>query len=66
MYILKCYDGSFYTGSTWNLEKRLWEHENGLGSIYTRERLPVKLVYFEEYETRASAMYREWEIKKKY
>ena len=62
MYILKCYDGSFYTGSTWNLEKRLWEHENGLGSIYTRERLPVKLVYFEECPSMKDAFGREKQI----
>ena len=41
MYIVECSDGSFYTGSTINLEKRLWEHNNGLGAKYTKSRIPV-------------------------
>jgi putative endonuclease len=49
MYILYCKDGSYYTGSTINLEKRIWEHSNGLGANYTRKRLPVKLIYCEEF-----------------
>jgi len=48
MYILKCADDSYYTGSTWNLEKRLAEHQNGMGSNHTIKRLPVELVYCEE------------------
>ncbi|MBU0574383.1 MAG: GIY-YIG nuclease family protein, partial [Candidatus Margulisbacteria bacterium] len=49
MYMLECSDRSIYTGSTVNLEKRLLEHQQGLGANHTRKRLPVKLVYFEEY-----------------
>lgn len=50
MYILECCDGSFYVGSTVNLERRLWEHQNAVGSVYTKGRLPVKLVFAEEFE----------------
>ncbi len=45
VYILKCSDGSYYTGVTSNLEKRLNEHNSGLIKGYTSERLPVELVY---------------------
>jgi len=62
IYILECADGSYYTGSTWNLEKRLWEHQHGQGANYTRKRLPVKLVYFEECERIADAFRREKQI----
>ncbi|MBC8182189.1 GIY-YIG nuclease family protein [candidate division KSB1 bacterium] len=70
MYILRCSDGSYYTGSTKNLEKRLWEHQNGLGAKHTKKRLPVKLVYCEEYDRVDNAFYREkqvqgWSRKKK-
>ena len=41
MYILQCADDSYYVGSTWNLEKRLWQHNQGLGAKYTARRLPV-------------------------
>jgi len=55
VYILKCIDGSYYTGSTSNLEKRLSEHQQGAIPGYTNKRRPVKLVfsdYFEEvYDT---------------
>ena len=69
-YILECVDSSYYTGSTWNLEKRLWEHQNGLGANYTAKRLPVKLVYAEECDRIDQAFYREkqiqgWSRKKK-
>jgi putative endonuclease len=62
MYILVCADGSYYTGSTWNLEKRLWEHQNGLGANYTQKRLPVKLVYCEPYDRVEDAFRREKQI----
>ena len=48
-YILECGDGTLYTGWTNDLEKRLKTHNEGKGGKYTRSRLPVKLVYFEEY-----------------
>ena len=59
VYILKCRDGSYYTGSTTNLEMRVWEHQNGEGANYTRKRVPVELVYYEEYEHIDEAFYRE-------
>jgi len=62
MYILECADGSYYTGSTWDLEKRLWEHQNGFGANHTKKHLPVKLVYFEECERIEDAYRREKQI----
>jgi len=62
MYVLECADGSYYTGSTWDIEKRLWEHKQGLGANYTKKRLPVKLVYSEEYERIDDAFYREKQV----
>jgi putative endonuclease len=64
VYILKCADGTLYTGWTNDLEKRLKAHNDGTGSKYTRARLPVTLVYFEEYEDKREAMSREWHIKR--
>ena len=49
MYILECSDGSYYTGSTNDLEKRLEQHQGGEGANHTRKRLPVELVYYEEF-----------------
>ena len=70
MYILECADGSYYTGSTKNLELRLMQHQNGEGANHTKNRLPVKLVYFEEFQRIDEAFYREkqmqgWGRKKK-
>ena len=70
MYILECTDGSYYTGSTNNLEFRFKQHQCGEGANHTKKRLPVKLVYFEEYERIDQAFYREkqvqgWSRKKK-
>ena len=70
MYILECCDGSYYTGSFNNLEFRLAQHQLGEGSNHTRNRLPVKLIYFEEYQRIDGAFYREkqvqgWTRKKK-
>lgn len=62
-YIVRCSDGTLYTGWTNNLEKRIEEHNRGKGAKYTRSRKPVALEYFETYETRQSAMKREYEIK---
>ncbi|MEN8253232.1 MAG: GIY-YIG nuclease family protein [Patescibacteria group bacterium] len=62
MYILKCCDGSYYTGSSIDLEKRLWQHKNGKGANYTKNRLPVVLVYFEKYEKISNAFYREKQV----
>ena len=64
VYILRCKDDSLYTGWTNNLEKRIKAHSDGKGAKYTKARLPVELVYFEEYETKIDAMRREYAIKK--
>lgn len=64
VYILQCADGTLYTGWTNDLQKRLKAHNEGKGSKYTRARLPVNLVYFEELSTPNEAMSREWHIKK--
>ena len=64
MYILLCSDGSYYTGSTIDLEKRLEEHKNGEGANHTKKRLPVELVYFEEFERIDVAFNREKQIQK--
>ena len=62
-YILKCKDGSLYTGWTNDIEKRVQAHNDGKGAKYTKSRLPVKLVYYEEHETKNEAMKREYAIK---
>ena len=64
-YMLECKDGSFYSGWTKDLEKRLAAHNSGKGARYTRSRLPVELIYFEELDSQSEAMRREREIKKK-
>ena len=63
VYMLRCRDGSLYTGWTNDLEKRLKAHNSGVASKYTRTRLPAELVYFEEWESKEAAMSREWHIK---
>jgi putative endonuclease len=64
VYILRCADDSFYVGSTTNLELRLWQHQQGAGSAYTRRRgrRPVELVYVEEFESIRAAFEREKQI----
>ena len=62
-YILKCKDGSLYTGWTNDLEQRVAAHNTGKGAKYTKARRPVELVYFEEFETKEQAMKREYAIK---
>ncbi len=61
-HILRCSDKSYYTGSTKNLELRLFQHQQGLGSNYTKKRLPVELIYVEEYERIDDAFFREKQI----
>ena len=63
IYILECKDGTYYTGWTNNLEKRLKDHNDGKGAKYTKPRLPVSLVYYEEFQTKEEAMSREYVIK---
>ncbi|MBR5595810.1 MAG: GIY-YIG nuclease family protein [Lachnospiraceae bacterium] len=62
-YILKCKDGTYYTGYTNHLERRVQAHNEGKGAKYTKGRRPVELVYYETYEEKQIAMRREWEIK---
>ena len=62
MYILLCADGSYYTGSTNNLESRLAQHQSGDGANHTKKRLPVQLLYFEEFDRVDEAFYREKQI----
>lgn len=62
-YILKCSDGTFYTGWTNDLEKRLKAHNEGKGAKYTKARRPVTLVYYECFFSKEEAMKREYEIK---
>lgn len=63
-YILRCGDGSLYTGWTNHLEKRVTDHNSGRGAKYTKAHLPVSLVYYESFETKEEAMKRECAIKK--
>lgn len=63
-YILRCADGSLYTGWTNDLTKRLAAHNAGRGAKYTRTRRPVALVYWERFATKREAMAREWAIKR--
>lgn len=62
-YILRCSDGSLYTGWTTDIEKRVALHNAGKGAKYTRSRLPVELVYSEQFPSKEEAMKREYEIK---
>ena len=62
-YILECKDGTYYTGWTNNVEKRLKDHNEGRGAKYTKARLPVSLIYYEEFQTKEEAMRREYAIK---
>ena len=64
LYILKCSDGSLYTGITTDVERRLKEHKEGKGGHYTRARKVLRVVYTEEYPDRSTASKREAEIKK--
>lgn len=64
VYMLECSDGSLYTGWTTDVEARVSTHNSGEGAKYTRSRLPVKLVYFEELDDKSTALKREAAIKK--
>ena len=70
VYILKCADGSYYTGSTKDIDLRLKQHNAGLGANYTEKRLPLELVYFEKFQNINDAFNRDkqiqgWSRKKK-
>lgn len=62
-YMVKCRDGSLYTGWTNNLDKRMAAHNTGRGAKYTKSRRPVELVYYEAFWTKEEAMSREYAIK---
>lgn len=62
MYILECSDGTYYVGSTWDIERRLGQHQAGEGAGYTRKRRPVELVYVEEYNRVEDAFAREKQV----
>ena len=64
VYLLRCADGSLYCGWTTDPEARLAAHNSGRGAKYTRSRLPVELVYMEEYEDRHEALSRELHLKR--
>ena len=64
VYLLRCADDTLYCGWTTDLEHRVRVHNSGRGAKYTRSRLPVKLVYFEEFEDRQEALSREWHLKR--
>ena len=62
MYILVCNDGSYYTGSTIDINRRLNQHQSGQGANHTKKRFPIELVYFEEYSRVSTAFYREKQV----
>ncbi|ANZ34212.1 GIY-YIG nuclease family protein [Staphylococcus carnosus] len=63
IYIVRCRDGSLYTGYTNDVIARVEKHNSGKGAKYTKTRRPVKLVYQEAFETKSEAMKREYQIK---
>ena len=62
MYILLCSDGTYYIGSTTDIEMRLAQHQSGQGANHTKKHLPVKLIYYEEYQRIDEAYYREKQV----
>lgn len=63
-YIVRCADGTLYSGWTNDLDRRIKAHNSGKGAKYTRSRLPVELVYSESFDTKEAAMSREWHLKR--
>jgi len=64
VYLLRCADGTLYTGWTYAIARRVQAHQDGRGARYTRTRRPVELIYRERCASRRAAMRREIEIKK--
>jgi putative endonuclease len=62
MYILLCADGSYYTGSTKDINLRFEQHKNGEGANHTKKRLPVKLIYLERFDRIDNAFSREKQV----
>lgn len=63
VYVVRCADGTLYTGYAADVARRVQTHNAGKGAKYTRSRRPVTLVHTEQYETVSEALHREWEIK---
>jgi len=63
VYVVECADGTYYTGYTTDVARRIEEHDAGEGAKYTRGRTPVTLVHTEAFETKSAAMSREYAIK---
>jgi putative endonuclease len=63
VYILECADGTYYTGYTTDVERRVEEHNAGTGAKYTRGRTPVEVIHTETYDNQSAAMQREYAIK---
>lgn len=63
VYVLECADGTYYTGYTTDVERRVAKHNAGEGAKYTRGRTPVEIVHTESFADRSTAMQREHEIK---
>lgn len=64
VYIVECSDGTYYTGISTDVEKRVQTHNKGKGAKYTKVRLPVRLLWTEPYDDRSAASKREYQIKK--
>lgn len=64
VYLVRCRDDTLYCGYTTDLDKRLQTHNRGVGAKYTKSRLPVTLVYYEEFATKSEALKRECAIKR--
>ena len=65
MYVVECCDGTYYTGYTTDVKKRIAVHNNGKGAKYTRARLPVKLIYVEGFDSKEEALSAEALLKRK-
>ena len=63
VYVVECDDGTYYTGYTTDVERRVAEHNDGVGAKYTRGRRPVELVHVESFDSQSAAMQREYAIK---
>lgn len=63
VYIVECVDGSYYTGITTDLDRRISEHNSGRGAKYTRSRIPVKLLWCQEFDGCKAAARIEYQIK---
>lgn len=64
LYILKCADNSLYVGNTNDIENRVIQHQNGIGSTYTRRRIPVMLIFVQQFTSLELAFWKEKQIKR--